>query len=214
MNKYKFVFSTLILALAGFTVSAQAQVIDLDSGDSYFGGGPGNGRALGIQALENVEVSALGIYGDLASESYDVIIWSSTDGSQVGSILAQSSGASGGTGLGWNDLPISYTLQAGQYYVLHWQPTVLNNAWTSNVEYQFDSNLEFTVGPIRMLDGADGHSASSVNFGNVLHPHLRIGGDVVVEDATPVPTLGQWGLMMLIIVLLGFGVPALVRRYR
>jgi hypothetical protein len=217
MKKPIFAPLFLILALVSLPVGAQAQVIDLDSGPGFTGAGPGNGRALGIQTTENVDVTALGIFGELSSQSYDVLIYSSTDGHQAVSILAEASGMSGGTGLGWNDLPVNYTLQSGQYYVLHWRPSSSNNSWTSNLQYLNDSNLPFTVGPILMIDGADGFDTGDLRFSNSLHPHLRIGGEVTavpVLPPVPVPTLGQWGLIILALSVLGFGAVVIARRKR
>jgi hypothetical protein len=177
MRNKRLLLLICMLAFAGLSISAQAQVIDLDSsGTGYFGSGPGLGRALGIQATSNVVVDALGIFGELNSESYDVIIWSSTDGNQAGSLLAQETAISGGTGLGWNDIAMNYTLQAGQYYVLHWRPTVSNSAWTSNLQYLEDSNLPFTVGPILMINGADGFDvlAKYLDWLNVLQLGTRL----------------------------------------
>ena len=142
--------------------------------------GEGGGRAIGFQADEDFNLNAVGIMGDLVEQSFDVVIYDSPDGHSAGSVLATFSATSGGTGFGWNAIPVAFTFTAGNFYVVNWRPSGGGGNWASLLDYYHDSGLPHTVGPLTILEGLEGFNAQ--NPGNVLHPHLSfcIGGDCTV----------------------------------
>jgi hypothetical protein len=144
--------------------------IDLDT-PNHLGvlKGPGSGRAIGFKADSDFTISSVGILGELIKQSFDVVIYDSPDGHSAGNVLYTTSYSTGGTGLGWNDMPASFTFHGGTFYVLNWRPTG-KGTW-GELAYLNDSGLPFTVGPLAILEGLQGFNP---NPGNAYHPHLRI----------------------------------------
>jgi hypothetical protein len=105
--------------------------------------------------LANFNLTSIGIQADLQFKSFDVQVYASTTGSDAGALLAGASGNIGGAGYQWWDIPITYTLLAGSYYVLHFRPTIdavsdwLDNAGTG-LTYCNDSALPVDVGAFRL----------------------------------------------------------------
>lgn len=175
----------LVLASAQ---AAQAAPIVVNSGSPYLGGGgPGTGRAQGIEALSSFSVSSIGVMGDLISQSFDLVIYASTTGHDVGAVLASASAVVGGGGNAWYDIGINFTFNSGSFYVVNWRPSNGNSAWVNGnpgFSYFNDSALPVDVGPIRLLEGFEGFNAESV--GNTLHPNMRydVGATAVPEPAS------------------------------
>ena len=140
----------------------------------YYGyyAGPGAGRAIGFQADEDFTISSVGILGELYYQSFDVVIYDSPDGHTAGSVLYSTSYATGGTGYGWNDMPVSFSFSAGNFYVLNWRPSDCNYDWVVGLEYYNDSGLPFDAGPLTILEGIEGCDAE--NYTNFLHINFRI----------------------------------------
>ncbi len=169
-----------LLAL-GSTVLLSSQCvaapIELNSG--IFRGnlsGEGHGRGLGLRADSTVNLTSIGIHVDLNVLSFDAQIYASTNGSDTGALLASESTVLGGTGFGWQDILINFTLDAGSFYVLHFRPTIPNiNNWVGagGIDYYEDFGLPVTVGPFTLIDGEEGYT-SPLNFSNALHPSLRV----------------------------------------
>ena len=132
-------------------------------------GGAGAGRAIGFQADQDFELNAVSIKGNLVSQSFDVVIYDSPDGHTAGTVLATFNGTTGGTGYGWNTIPVSYQFTAGNYYVVNWRPTA-PGVWANNIDFYNDDGLPFAVGPVNILEGFEG--ANAENAFNFLHPHF------------------------------------------
>ncbi len=133
------------------------------------GGGEGGGRAIGFQADEDFDLNALSIKGDLLNMSFDVVIYDSPDGHSAGSVLATFSGTAGGTGDGWNTVPVSFQFTAGNYYVVNWRPST-PGSWANTLDYYNDDGLPFAVGPVTILEGYSGFDAETPS--NFLHPNF------------------------------------------
>jgi len=174
-----------------------AALVELHSTTLYTGGGgPGTGRAVGLEAVSNFNISSIGIYGSLVSQSFDVQIYSSTNGNQANSLLASSTATVGGTGVGWHDIGINFSFNVGDFYVLNWQPTTSNSSW-GTPQYYHDSDLPITLaGLVTLINGVEGFNAAS--FGNFLHPSLRINTGGTGE--VPIPA----AVFMFAPALLGF----------
>ncbi|HUV22000.1 MAG TPA: VPLPA-CTERM sorting domain-containing protein [Gammaproteobacteria bacterium] len=178
MKLYFILFALFVLPL-----QTNAALVELNSGSfSLTAGGESTGRGIGFQALSDFSIYSIGIYGDLNQESFDVQIYSSTDGNQANAVLASESSIVGGTGNGWNDIAINYSFAADSYYVLNWRPTDGGDGdWATTLDYYNDSALAVSISELAMLiNGTAGINASA--FDNYLHPNLRLG-----ISAVPVP---------------------------
>jgi len=180
----------------------QAAYVELNSGAyaGYFGA-VGSGRGIGFQADAAFTVDSVGFYGNLNQESFDVVIFSSTNGNQANSILTSSTAVVGGTGIGWNEISINYSFNAGDYYVLNWRPTnISTDTWGAAAFYR-DSVLPAVIGEgdlVTLINGVEGFGAE--NFSNTLHPNLRVN---TVVSAVPVPA-AVWLFCSALIGLLAF----------
>ena len=190
--------SVLVVAMLVVVSDAKAAIVVLNSGS--FGGtynyGEGGGRGIGVHADSSFSIDTLGIFGDLTPRSYTVEVYSSVDGSSTSGLLASASATVGGTGNGWNDISISFPFSAGNYYVLHWRPTVSDYGnWVNTLDYYNDIALPVTVGPVTLINGEEGFTPS-LDFSNTLHPNLRI--NTVSGPPIPEPsTVAVWGLLIL-----------------
>jgi hypothetical protein len=195
-NIRKIYLAALVVLLS--PMAANADNIVVNSG-VFWGttGGVGGGRAQGIRADSTFSISSLGIFGNLDERSFDVLIYASTTGSDVGSVLASSTATVGGTGNGWNDININYTFGAGLYYIVNWRPTIdAFSEWAITLDYYNDSGLPTTVGPMTLVDGLEGYNAES--SGNFLHPNFRY------NIVTSVPEPGTLALLGLGLAGIGF----------
>lgn len=185
-----------------------AQTLDLNSGSNQFTTGEGASRDLSVEALSDYTISSVGINADLLNESFTVNIYPSSNGFDVtGPALASSAAIVGGSGLMFYDIPISLSLTSGNFYVIQWKPTDDGfSDWlgAGGMEYLLDSNLPFDVPPLRMIMGFQ-----NLSVDNTLHPHFRLNFAV---QPPAVPTLSQWGLMSLGLIIVIFGVVAIRQR--
>jgi hypothetical protein len=195
----------LALAVAGTfatTVVSAAPTV-LHSGDFYgYLAGVGSGRGVGFHADSSFSITSLGIYGDLISQSFDAVVFASTNGQDAGALLASSSAVVGGAGAQYYDINLNYSFNAGSYYTLLFRPTDGNGGWANAINYWNDSGLPTTIGPLTLIDGVEGYNAG--DFSNFLHPDLRINADV-----TPVPEPETYAMM-----LAGLGLLGLAQRRR
>jgi len=174
----------IILMVVAFVMlgamSVQAAYVEVNSGYwyGYYTGSMGTGRGQGFQALDNFNVQAIGFYGDLNREAYDIVIYGSTDGHSAGSVLATFSTVLGGTGKGWNDMTVNFNFTKDSYYVVNWRPQ--DGSFGSAMDYYHDSALPKVISPFMLLEGFEGYDAEDA--ANYLHPNLRY--DV---NAVPLP---------------------------
>lgn len=148
--------------------------------------GEGAGRAIGFQADTDFKLNAVSIMGDLTKQSFDVVIYSSTDGHTAGGVLATFSATVGGTGLDWNTVPVAFDFVEGNFYFVNWRPSASGN-WATSIDYYLDTGLPFSVGPLTILEGVSGANAEE---SNTYHPHFKFltGADCNCQDndlATP-----------------------------
>lgn len=188
-KKINAVFVPFCLALAIGALgsaSATASQIELHSSDFYGSlGGVGTGRGVSLEANSSFSISSLGIFGDLISQSFDVIIYSSTNGHDADAILANASATVGGAGSQYYDIAINYNFNAGSFYTLLWRPTTSNSGWANTIDYYNDNALPTTIGPVTLIDGTEGYNAQ--NFSNFLHPNLRVNTSSIVPESVPEP---------------------------
>ena len=158
MRKCIFLLSIVFLFLS--LSSAQAIPIEVNSGTFAWtgeSGFEGGGRGQGFLADSDFIVTSIGIFGDLQPELYDVAIYSSTNGSDTTGILSIATSTAGGVGNSWNDIDISFTFNAGNYYVVNWRPNDLEeNDWINTIDYYYDYSLPVSIGPLTLVEGLEG----------------------------------------------------------
>ncbi len=172
------------LVAAVLVQNASAATVTLHSNNFYGNtGGVGSGRGIGLQADSTFTMTSLGIFGDLINQSFDAQVYSSTDGHNIGGLLASSSAVVGGSGSQYYDIALNFTFNAGSFYTVLWRPTSSNSAWANTIDYYNDNGLPLTIGAFTLLDGTEGFAGN--NFANFLHPNLRLnaldGGNQVPE---------------------------------
>lgn len=181
--KKRLFFQLLAFSIAVFVISPAYSIpLEVNSGTFAWtgnGGFEGGGRGQGIYANEDFTVSSIGIFGDLKSELFDIVIYSSINGSDTVSILKTVTELEGGTGNTWNDIAIDFTFDAGNYYVVNWRPNDMGHSdWVNTIDYYDDYALPTNLGPLTLVDGLAGTNAEDPK--NVLHPNMRY-------DITPIP---------------------------
>jgi hypothetical protein len=195
-------FLSIVITLLCVT-GVQAAYIEVNSG-SYYGyfSGMGTGRGQGILANQTFSVNSIGIQANLTSELYDIVIYSSSDGHTAGDLLAINSAVLGGTGAGWNDIPINFTFVANSHYVVNFRPNdgtfglgYPSQSYDNNtMAYYHDDALPITIGPLTLIEGIEGYNAQSPT--NTLNPDFRY-------QTVPIPA-AVWLLGSGLLGLLGF----------
>ena len=189
-TKKIFILMTVLFLMAG---PALAATIEVNSGVFAFtgvGGFEGGGRGQGFYVDSDFSVTTIGIFGDLKSELFDVVIYSSTDGSNTESIISSATAHVGGSGNVWNDIDINFTFNAGNHYIVNWRPNDLGvNNWINTIDYYYDYVLPVTIGPLILVDGLEG--AYAENSENLLHPNMRYNVTNPVPEPSTILLLGS-----------------------
>ena len=189
-------FSWVLVALLLCSESVDAFIVELHSDDfegtSFHASGSGEGRGIGFLANSDFTITSIGLYGALLQTSHQVTVYRSIDGNQVGPTntpWAQESmilGDSLNPTLQWNDIPINFSFQAGEYYVIGWKPeSSTTNNWATTLDWYRDSSLPFTTGPVTLINGAAGRSLE--RFDNTMHTAFRV-NVTVNENIAPIAT--------------------------
>ena len=192
MRKCIFLLSITFLFLFLSLSSAQAIPIEVNSGTFAWtgeSGFEGGGRGQGFFADSDFSVTSIGIFGDLKSELYDVVIYSSSNGSDTTSILSIATVLAGGIGNSWNDIDISFTFSAGNYYVVNWRPNDLGDSdWINTIDYYYDYSLPVSIGPLTLVEGLEGTYAEHPD--NLIHPNMRYDITASVPEPATIILLG------------------------
>lgn len=170
-------FLSLITGLVFLSISSIGYSVPLEVNSGTFAwtgnaGYEGGGRGQGFYANEDFVVTSIGIFADLKSELFDLVIYSSTDGSNTAGVLDTATEFEGGNGNTWNDIAIDFTFEAGNYYIVNWRPSDLgHNDWVNTIDYYRDSSLPRTLGPLTLVEGLEGAYAEHPT--NLIHPNMR-----------------------------------------
>jgi PEP-CTERM motif len=148
-----------------------------------------------------------GIFVDIYQSSLNAAL--SNLGAPHGALLATASLSIVDAGLAFYDIPISFTFLAGQRYDVAFRGNLAGTSWgfgaqTSMPFYAFNRALPggaYTVGPVRVVDGACHPFDGCSGYSNTLLPHVRL--ETVNATAVPEPAT---------LALLGSGVVAVVTR--
>ena len=173
----KNLFLSLIAGLVFLSISSIGYSVPLEVNSGSFAwtgqaGFEGGGRGQGFYANEDFVVTSIGIFGDLKSELFDLVIYSSTDGSNTGGVLKTATELEGGGGNTWNDIAIDFIFEAGNYYIVNWRPSDLGHSdWVNTIDYYYDYSLPRTLGPLTLVEGLEGTDAE--NPDNLIHPNMR-----------------------------------------
>jgi hypothetical protein len=126
-----------------------------------------------------------------------------------GALLATASVSIADVGLAFYDVPISFTFLAGQRYDVAFRGNLPGTSWGFNAQtsmpfYAFNRSAPggaYTVGPVKVVDGACHPFDGCSGYANTLLPHVRLES----VSATPVPEPTT-------LALLGSGTIAIVAR--
>jgi hypothetical protein len=198
-----------LLIVMGLTAPgvARAEMITLDAGQlynaNYLPGQTGLGRGFGFLADGTFTLSAVALDLTLIAPNgtlYQYEVFGSTNGHAVdGGLLASSAPFTLAAGMGYQDTSLSFTFNAGSFYVVNFS-RVDNANLGSNIGAHYSVETSFLphdYGILTMLEGFEGANADFPN--NALIPHARLTFDTA---PTPVPeptslSLAGVGLAML-----------------
>ena len=148
-----------------------------------------------------------GVFVDIYQSALNTAL--SNLGAAHGALLATASASIADVGLAFYDVPISFTFLAGQRYDVAFRGNLAGTSWgfgaqTSMPFYAFNRASPggaYTVGPVKVVDGACHPFDGCSGYANNLLPHVRL----ETVSATPVPEPTT-------LALLGSGVVAVVAR--
>ncbi len=211
----------LALALVLFAHSAHAAVIEFvppnDPTGSVFttnsNDGWNSGRGVVFQATGTEIITSVGLFHDLTGMtlSYKVseVLTVNGDVETGETILASGSATVTTSGLEWIDFPIpNIPFTAGSIYHIEF-----SFPGTGNQNFFYNNgNVTFTQDGFEVIDGT-----SAGNTGNSVMPAIRLETQDVNAappgpPPTPVPTLSQWSILLMALLLGFLGVSSLNRR--
>ena len=110
-----------------------------------------------------------------------------------GALLATASASITDVGLAFYDVPISFTFLAGQRYDVAFRGNLAGSNWgfgaqTSMPFYAYNRDTPggpYTVGPLKVVDGACHPFDTCSGYANTLLPHVRL--ETVTATAVPEP---------------------------
>ncbi|MGZ4814036.1 MAG: PEP-CTERM sorting domain-containing protein [Terriglobales bacterium] len=151
----------------------------------FLGYGAGGTRGDIITMTGNYTLTSIGIDAEIdlgAQLTFNAYVYDDEGGSGVIPLAIGAPMVLTGTGTEtWYDLPIAFTLLAGQSYDIGISFNSFNDPHLQVNYYFFDSgaNPPFSVGPVTVLDGEESHCGPC----NIFAPNLRLNG----AAATPEP---------------------------
>jgi hypothetical protein len=146
-------------------------------------GGAGGGRGDIVTMTGNYALTSIGITINIANGAQmtmNAYVYDDQGGIGVNPLAVGTSMVLTGDGTTkFYDLPIAYLLQAGQNYDIGVDFQSYNDPNLQVSYYAFtDSDPSFSVGPVTVLDGEEGHCGPC----NVFAPQLRLNGAGTVPE--------------------------------
>ena len=197
-------------ALATAT-GASAATITIDQGSpyqtAYDYGSMGAGRGVSFLATQNFSITSMGVdLGILATNSTNYVyqIFSSTNGHNVGSLLASTTFQLN-AGSGYQDKALSFAFNAGSYYVVNFaraDGASFGSNLGTHYAYEGAASL-ISYGPLTVVEGFEG---TPINNSNPLMIYTRL---TTVDATAAVPEPATWAMMIG-----GFGLVGASMRYR
>ncbi|MCA9279871.1 MAG: hypothetical protein H6815_05425 [Phycisphaeraceae bacterium] len=170
--------SVWFLGVCVMTCCASAQTtLEFDPMQGWASaGGVGGGRAAYFTCDETITLTGAGFYCDMNPGLYEVQIYQGAgEFAAPGPLLHSVTVSLGGIGQTWQDAAISYTLNAGQDYLLHFRSADPNLSVANSYQRFFwgdDPGEDLDLGVVTIRDGRAGYDAS--NYSNVAFPRMRI----------------------------------------
>ena len=169
--------TTFAILLAGMAVPATADTLEFDPMLGWItAGGVGQGRSAYFRCNEAISLTHAAFMCDMPAGSYDVIIYQGAgEFALPGPILTRAVGQLGGIGMNWQEMPITFDLEPGQEYILHFRSSTPGAQVATTYERFFwgdQPGQDLNLGVVTIMDGREGYDAG--NWSNVAFPRMRI----------------------------------------
>lgn len=197
----KLVRRLVAIALVSAATCASSMTVDLAPAmSSFFSRQVGDSRSVVLRGNTDVDIASLGVYMDpglpaftLTAQVYAFDILTATRGA----LLSTGTQAFTAAGLGFYDIGLAASLDAGSYYELN----VLSFGSNHNVQfYAFNgprdsaSGAAYDAGPVKVFDGCgDGNVGGCLN--SVLAHFRLITGSTARASSARVPEPGSAALV-------------------
>lgn len=160
---------------------------------NYLGPGAGGTRGDLVTMTGNYTLTSIGIQGAIDANTqmtFHAYVYDGTGSTQLAA--GQSVKFTGDGTEQWFDLPISFTLLAGQKYDIGIDFESFNASnWQVHYYFFSDQDPPFSVGPFTVTDGEESHCGAC----NVFSPNLRLnGGGAGVPEPGTLVMLGTGAL--------------------
>jgi hypothetical protein len=155
-----------------------------------------DGRSIYIRANSTFAIDGIEWFGHVSAGSYDAVIWDGLgESSSLGAMLAVQSNVLPGGSLSWNRIPLSFTFQSGEEYLVNFRRSDGSFGFSSTFHYLDwgQGAQQSNLGIVTLLDGRHGFAPNSDN--NSWTTHFRF----TQADVGAVPELSSlavWGLGM------------------
>ena len=162
---------------ACLAAAAHGQVFEFDPGLGWASpSGVGTGRSVYFTADEAFTISSAGMMCTMTPGEYQCVIYAGAGEFAPPGALLASANANVGTGtMQFNDIPINFSFQAGQDYILHFRSTTVGGTLATAYQRVFwgdGGGEDKDIGIVTLRDGREGYDAQ--NYTNVAFPRMQV----------------------------------------